>query len=303
MNRNLAFPFLVIPDDAVTISGWLVGNPGSPLSPAPDYLQDWDYARDLELSAGISVDMEAAAAALELPVSKLKLGLVFSTGTGAGGLPKRVERQQTIILSKEFPVASLSAHLSGNALSGRLFLDVQIVLEAPEHGGTALSPTLRGARLWRSEKEILIENANDARFPVEIVSFRENFHGQPQQHAPWYVWWRPHDFHADFGGNVRLYLNADVPDVPARFADGDDILVQTVMADVMSQMISGATELDECDDVLISCESGSVGQQVRAWIDIAFPGQSASVLRSMKQHFPGRFHAAILAAAETGDDE
>lgn len=303
MNRNLAFPFLVIPDDAVTTSGWLVGTPGSPLSPAPDHLQDWDYARDLELSAHISVDMEAAAAALELPVSRLKLGVVFSTGTGAGGLPKRVERQQTIILSKEDPVASLSAHLSGNALSGRLFLDVQIVLEAPEHEGGALSPTLRGARLWRSEKEILIENANDARFPVEIVSFLENFRGQPQQHAPWYVWWRPQDFHADFGGNVRLYLNADVPDVPARFADGDDILVQTVMADVMSQMISGATELDECDDVLSACESGSVGQQVRAWIDIAFPGQSASALRSMKRYFPGRFHAAILAAAETGDDE
>lgn len=57
------------------------------------------------------------------------------------------------------------------------------------------------------------------------------------------------------GHDVRLYLNADVPEIPARFADGDNILVQTVMADVMSQMILGATELEDCDEVLATCET------------------------------------------------
>ena len=92
MNPRIAFPFLVIPHDAIRPEGWLIGDPGTPLHRATDVLENWDYARDLEVANSVSIDWAAAAGALQLPEDKLRLKFSLIVGTGAGTLPRRQDR-------------------------------------------------------------------------------------------------------------------------------------------------------------------------------------------------------------------
>ena len=56
MNSRVAFPFLVLPSDSIRFDGWMIGDPGQPLHPAGSILENWDYARDLEVYALVAID-------------------------------------------------------------------------------------------------------------------------------------------------------------------------------------------------------------------------------------------------------
>ena len=70
----------------------------------------------------------------------------------------------------------------------------------------------------------------------------------------------------------------------------------------MSQMVAAATAVQDCDAILAHCEDGTVGAQVRIWLERAFPGQETAVVRSMLETTPGRFRAALLGAAQLGEE-
>lgn len=300
MNRAIAFPFLTLPDDAARLDGWMVGNPGQPLHPAGSILENWDYARDLEVSAVIAIDWGTASAALQLPVDQLTLRVSLLAGTGAGHLPRREDRICEMIVDQSSGEVLLSAIVPGNVLSGRLCLSLNITLDAPCNEGSGLSPKVRGARLWHARHDILIEDGGDSRFPVETASFTRAFRGKPQEHAPWYLHWRPGSLQSDFSGCVRLYVNSDQPEVLARFAGGDEPTLQAIMGDVVSQMIESVLVLDDAAGNLAGCEEGSVGRQIRQWLDLGFPGQEIDSIRAMRDQNPGAFRAAILAASDLG---
>lgn len=303
MTRNFAMPFLTLPDEAVGFNGWKIGDPDQPLRPAGDTLEAWDYARDLEVMADLEVDFEAAARSLALPPQDLKLALVIKAGTGAGTLPRRVEPLATRIMDRDTSEVSIAARVCSANLSGRLRLEATILLEAPTLQGSALSPRVRGARLWSTKRDILLEGGGDSRFPIELVSFSKAFRGQPHEDAPWYLHWRPGQLDADFGGSVRLYVNSDDEAIAQRFVGGDSPTLQAMLGDVLSQMVAASVSLPECDELLANSEEGTVGQQVRNWIDIAFPNQTTAVIRGGLETTPGRFHAALLAAADIGGSE
>jgi len=303
MRSGIAFPFLVLPDDAIRPESWMIGDPGHPLHAAGDILEHWDYARDLEVSTTVSIDMDIAAKALQLPRASLQLKLVLLVGTGVGNLPRRQDRLVDTILNADSSEAHISAIISGRTLSGRIRLTLQVLLEAPTVGGTQLSPVTRGSKLWRSHKEILIEDGGDSRFPMETASFAQIFKGMPQERAPWYLHWRPAVLHADFSGSVRLYVNSDQKGLAERFAAGDPFVLQAMLADVISQMSSSVLDHDDGVELLGECEEGSVGGQILHWLDLAFPGQDFSSIGVMKNQFPGRFRAAILAAADMASFE
>ncbi len=303
MNQRVAYPFKRLDSEAVGFMGWQIGDPGQPLVPATDIFEGWDYERDLEVGAGFELDFERASALLEIPAEALSMALVLKAGTGSGKMPRRMDRIRVAKLDPRVPNLDMRAIVSGSQLSGRLLLEASIVLNAEPSASGALAPTVRGSRLWSARKDVLLEDGGAARFPLETVSFSTAFAGQPHASAPWYVHWRTGFLDADFGGAVRVYVNSDDKELCDRFVEGDPATVQAVLGDVMSQMIEHVVAMPDCDEALEDCFEGSVGDQVRNWLDMAFPSQSLNKVRAEMSGAPGRFRATIMAAAQVGGAE
>lgn len=303
MSSRIAFPFLTLPDAAVGFRGWMIGDPGQPLRPASDLFDGWDYERDLEVHVECRFNFERVGDALGLAAEDVALCVTLKAGTGAGTMPRRLDRLASSLVSSHSPHAVLSGRVLSGRASSRLRLECAVTLGAlPANPGTAFSPNVVGARLWAQRKDILLEDGGDSRFPIELVPFSTAFRGQPQENAPWYIHWRPGQFEADFGGSVRVYVNSQYEELAKRFVDGDPLTLQAIIGDVMSQMVSAAVAIGDCDSILSHCEEGTVGGQVRRWIELAFPGQETAAVRAMHGTAPGRFRAALLAAARLGED-
>lgn len=303
MNQRVAFPFNRLDNDAVGFAGWRIGDPGHPLVPAPDILEAWDYERDLEVGVSFEFDFELAAVQLDIPLDDLSMTLVLKAGTGSGKMPRRVDRLHTEQLDPLVPEVDTRVLVAGARVSGRLLIDIGIVLASEPAKSGPLAPTMVGSRLWSARKDILLEDGGAARFPLETVSFSLAFAGQPHASAPWYVHWRTGYLDADFGGAVRVYVNSDYKELCERFVSGDPATVQAVLGDVMSQMIEHVVGMPDSEEALEDCFEGSVGDQVRGWLDMAFPGQSLNKIRAEMTGAPGRFRATIMAAAQLGELE
>jgi hypothetical protein len=299
---RIALPFLTIPNELVNFSGWMIGPPGEPLSPASDILEDWDYEQDIQVNVHVDIDFIEAADRLGIDAADLKLAVVLVAGTGTGNLPRRVDRLVTAVIDIHEPAVTLEAIIPGRTLSGQLQLSLRIVLETPVDSGGPLSPKQRGARLWQHHKHILIEDGGDSRFPIELASFSESFKARPEQYAPWLVDWSPTSLNADFSGNVRLYVNSDIECVCARFVEGDALTLQAMVADVMTQLIEAALDVED-EAELDRHEDGSIGYQARAWMEMSFPGQSLENIRQMRSYAPGKFKALILSTADFREGE
>jgi hypothetical protein len=303
LNTRIAFPFLVLPEDAVRIEGWMIGDPGTPLHPAHSVLENWDYARDLEVANSFSIDWAAAAEALQLPKDVLRLKVSLIAGTGTGTLPRRQDRLDEVVVDHAAENFVVKGIVPGRTLSGRLRVSLLVTLDAPEKGGTVLSPRDRGARLWQLHHDILIEDGGDSRFPIETASFSRIFSSRPHEQAPWYLHWRPGALQGDFSAGIRLYLNSDHPEWLARVVSGDGPTLQAIMGDVMSQMVESALRETSSADDIVSCDEGSIGQQIRQWLETAFPGQEVASVTALLDRDPGAFRAALLAAADLGSAE
>lgn len=298
---RIAFPFLVLPNDVVNFSGWMIGSPDEPLFPAKDILENWDYEQDIQIQAHLEINFAKAAHKLGIDAVNLKLAAVLIAGTGVGSLPRRLERLSTEIIDVNCPTVTLGAVIQGSILSGQLDLILRLVLESPLEAKNPLSPNQRGALLWQIQKNILLEDGGDSRFPTELASFSESFKGRPEQYAPWFVEWNPTNLDADFSGNVRLYINSDNEKITKRFVDGDQLTLQTMLADVMAQMIEVVLDTNS-EEELDKYEEGSIGYQTRIWIEMSFLGQQLDNIRQMRKIKPGKFKSLILTAADFGED-
>lgn len=304
MTATFALPFLSLPDEAVILGRWMIGQTGEPLLPMKPMLDGWDYAADIELRGAISIDMRAAAMMLAIPEEELKLAVVLKVGTGRGRFPRIVERASTRLVDAGTDQAvDLHAIIPGNTLSGRLHLRTDVLLASPAENATILSPTRIGSRLWTDEFSVELEDGGDNRFPIEVVSFTETFPNHRHVTAPWYLSWRPGGLTADFGGSIRLYVNSDHEELAERVVDGDTLTLQSILGDVMVQMVGAALDAEDLAEQLDGCEDGSVGAQISGWLDLAFPGRALSEVRNIRRSLPGHFHASIHAAAELGDLE
>jgi hypothetical protein len=298
---RIAFPFLTIPDDVIVFDRFLLGTVGAPLHEVDETLENWDYARDLEVACALEMDMDAIADALQIGRTGLALDVSLHAGTGPGRIPRRsILLQRAQVCANEGSL-DLRGTVRGAELSGRLLLEVRVAL-AQAAKGAELSPRLAGSRLWRTQHDVLLEDGGDARFPVESMRFSEVFKGRAYERAPWYLHWKPDALQSDFAATVRLYVNQDFEIFATRFVEGDADTLQAILGDVMSQMLSRIVEDDVALGILAECETGSVGHQVQQWMELVFPGQDVQQIRSRARQLPGAFRAEILAAAEVGGD-
>lgn len=302
MTATFALPFLTLPNEIVTLGPWMIGQVGAPLLPIKPNLDGWDYATDLELQSSLSIDMRGAAEVLAIPEQELKLAVTLNVGTGRGRFPRTTRRISSYVLDSEAEqLIEMRAMIPGNMLSGRINVRIEVLLAAAPASGSILSPNCVGSRLWSEEISVELEDGGENRFPIEVVSFTETFPNHGHRTAPWYLAWKPGGLAADFGGSIRLYVNSDHRELAQRVVDGDDITLQAILGDVMVQMINAALDTDDSAEQLRECEEGSVGAQISAWMELAFPQRSLSEIQNMQRNLPGHFHAGIHAAAEVGD--
>lgn len=298
--KRIALPFLTLSDEVVILSEWTIGEPDQPQFPLDEIHEDWDYAKDIEVSVNVEIDFSAAEKELRLMGVGLQLSAVLFVGTGAGTVPRIVNQACSALINRSTTRARLIAKLPGHKLSSQLHLEVRILFTGSMAVNNPLAPSIKGSKLWAQAKRVLLEDGGSSRFPIELTSFGDTFQGRPEQNAPWYVQWDPSNLHADFGGNVRLYVNADDDEVTARFAEGDRLLLQAIVSDVMTQMINCSLENEE---ELLDYAEGSIGQQIKVWMEAAFTGQTTESIKAVRRNFPGRFQASILAAADLGSEK
>lgn len=304
MNSSVAFPFLLLPEDAISGIEWLVGPRGEPLVPTDWLLEGWDYDQDLDILVKFEFDAAKAAEALGLAPGKFDLAAILKVGTGAGAVPRRVWEIGRARLERDGQSITLGGWVRGSDLSARMFLDLQVVLASASASGSALSPRLAGARLWSDSRDILLEGGGEFRFPVELASFSKRFAADREiANAPWYLHWIPEGLKADFAGSVRLFINSDMTSLVERILDGDDLLLQAILGDVISQMVSATLDLLISDDCQDDFEEGCLGHQVCTWISQAFPHQDLETVRSIRDQRPSKFQAAILSIADPSESD
>lgn len=291
---RVALPFLTLTDDAIRAGSWLLMDQHGAGHPVSGWIPDWDYARLLGFRRQIIVDLQAASEQLGIPVEVLMLELVVRVGTGAGNMPRSIRDVCRFAITADEPMIEVEALAGGAELSQRLQLQTHVLLAAPAKGNHQLSPQLQGARLWSDSLDLRLDG-QEPRFPMEIASFSERFAGRPEASALWYLHWSPGDPRREFHSSVRLFVNSDRPDFCERFVNGDRSTVQTVLADVMNQLVISVLRDQDLEEEF---EAGSIGGQVGHWLELAFGDPSTEAVRSMIQLRPAAFHAALLAAAD-----
>jgi len=185
-------------------------------------------------------------------------------------------------------------------LSSRLHLECLIVLSDSPAKYQAASPVKVGSRLWSKQFDVLLEDGGDSRFPMESLSFRDAFSGEPHELAPWYFYWSPGNYDMDFTGATRLYVNTDTVEMHKLLVAGDPVALQSVVYDVFGQLLAGAVSDEYFWSGIHDFHEGSVGGQLRNWLDMAFPGKPMGAVQSLYRHKPGAFNAAVLSVADMG---
>jgi len=301
MKSRVAFPFLRIPDDGpVTDARWTLGAPDEPLEEAPDFLRHWDYGRKLKVSLRFTIDLEAVAKCLQISRDELALRSVLKYGTGGRGqFSQRVKILDERPLGAEDSDITLEGPIDSSALSGRLQLDGQIILDAPPINPDSLSPRFPGARLWQMRKNVLLEGGSASRFPMEYVSFKDHPSFRKFAQAPWYIKWDPHHLDHDFGSNFRLYVNEDNEEVAGQVAEGDPFTLTAILADTMNLMISNIVDDPECSARLEESLQlpSSTGTQISSFMKSAFETTETETIATLRRDSPGKFSARIFDAA------
>lgn len=299
MSFSNAMPFLVLDDNAVSVTPWLVSIGGQDDVPDPRMLKGWDYAASVKVARRMEVDFRLASEQLAIPVELLRLSIVVMEGTGSGTIPRVLRHILKRQLDRENQVVDISLNLASDSLSQRLALKTLVLLEGVPDARSSFSPKLQGSKLWEDLQDVALEG-DAPRFPIEAISFRQCFAGSIQESALWHLQWMTADMHRDISGSLRLYVNCDREDFIERITALDPLTMQTMLADVMGQLVSRLLYLPDLKEQIKGAERGSVARQAQQWFELAFPDQSHSQVLSLYEHKPGEFNAAILAAAEVG---
>lgn len=296
---RIAYPFLTLGPDAVDTTVWELVDSGGQLLPLQKYIEDWDYLSALRLRRTLNINLEIASIHLGIPQQELDLKVLLRIGTGPGTMPRVWVRSVNFDVMASDGNVEIDEVLAGDQLSGRVKLETSILSFGPSAHAGSLSPQISGAKVWIHDLDVMLEGT-EPRFPMETVSFETTFAGRPHASSLWYLHWSPSSIHGDFGATVRLYMNSDRGDFIERLTENDPLLLQTIMADVMNQLVSGVISMDEAQEAIDNAEEGSIAGYVGNWLKLAFPGESATDVRSKMERRPGDFNAGIQAAAEIG---
>ena len=299
MNRRIAFPFLVLSEDAIGATPWAVSLNDDEFKPMGEFLEGWDSASSIRIRRSLNLDFDRAVTDLQIPMEHLALSVAVHIGTGAGSLPRMVVDTHDYALDLTTREVRLEFAVPGDQLSLVLDLFTEIVLARVPADGGRLTPSRVGDRVWYERQRIRLEGM-EPRFPVEVVTLDELLRGKTAGDAFWYLDWSSNDWFRDFHGAIRLFLNNSHPHFVELVEQQDPHTLRIVLADAMSQICERFVT-DE-DLPAHDFEEGTLGVQAARWLDLAWPGQGPQFVRSVLAARPGEFRAAFLGVADLGEN-
>lgn len=301
MNQSVAFPFLTLQETAIVAGHWQIALDRDDFSASEEFVSNWDYASTIRLSRSLSVDLERASQQLGIPKNEIQLAITTRIGTGNGRLPR------LILKSSQQPIPYLDhpfqqeVEIGGANLSSVLDVHTQILLGKEPLSKTPISPGHNGEVLWSDRLRTRIEG-EEPRFPIEVIDFQEFLGAKTASGAPWYLHWNPDDWNREFHGAVRLFLNATRQDILKRIEDQDPLILQTIMADVMVQICTRLLMEANYEEILSTCENGSIAAQAKSWLSLAWPNRSPNLVLAVLRYRPGEFSASLLALSELSEN-
>ena len=246
---SIQFPFREIhSSDLISRSAWLVTHNDSDPVTDPGRIAGVSHTSRLSFSNNVSLSCNDVLKACELSDdAELLLSAFVSTGGGRAGRQRECVWKQRIALDENSPFSVLF-ELSGADVQERINLSLELVLAAPGSASSPLAPSERGSRLW-SDNFVVNLSASQF-FPVQSVSFRENFSVELASHACWRVE-QFGDLDDDFFAAVIVFLNTDKKAFADCFADEDPVLMSLVASDVIYTLLERIIQDDtslETDD-------------------------------------------------------
>lgn len=295
--KNIAFPFRCLNEDCLNIASWQLHEDKKEPEVVPEYINDWDYQKDIFLSRAISVDPEKISNSLGLNTPPDSLCTIIRIGTGKGSIPRAWIDTQKHEFDISKPI-NISLRISGQNLSERLYIETSIIYAHVFENGDELTPSIPAALLWRDGINIRLEG-DETRFPVEAVKFSAIFKGQPQEKALWYLDYSEGHPTRDFTSAVRLYVNMEQKEFYDRFYNQEDITLQILISEIMIEICKDFLSDDEYLDIS-DFEPGTIGGYASSWLELAFSGASLSTCKSILEATPAKFNSALQAIANPG---
>jgi len=297
MKVRHAYPWLQAGKDSVSADAWNYSLSEGCLAPLADFIKDWDYQSSLRILRTIRVDLDKLHKDIAADPGNWEFEIQVEIGTGQGTLPRRMVSTTSLPIKTEDKSIELDITVPSTDLSNQIILNTSLVLSKPGSTTSALSPRKAGARLWQDRKDCRLEG-QDARFPMEAVSFRKLFPGRPQENALWYLRWDSQRLDRDLHGAIRLYVNSDHESFLERVRQEDESTLQVMLGSVMAQIVASVVTSDHSEEHLAMSEPGTLGAQINNWARLAFGDVPLKQVRSTLELRPGDFHAAMQAAAQ-----
>lgn len=299
--QRIAYPFLRLSEESIDVEDWMYRSVDSDPDLVSSFIRGWDYQQDFVFSRILSINWNAAAESIDIPGADMDIALFVRVGTGNANLPRLWVATYRFRLGPESSEIPVVIDIPGSALSGKLFLETSIVLVKATENKGSLSPAIPSACLWQDVLVTRLED-DESRFPIEAVPFSSLSGVGINTLAPWYLNFSSGSPHRDFTSAVRLFVNTENKDFFRRIEKQDRLTLQQMLGQVMDIISREIIMDDEVVDLDVF-ESGSVGQYVASWMDMAFPEASIYSLRSILNTSPGRFASMLLAVADPGEPE
>lgn len=232
---SIQFPFLTVhASDLVSRSAWLVSHNDDDPVMDPGRIAGVSHTSRLSVSGNVSLSCADILRACQLrDDAELILSAFVSTGGGRAGRQRQSVWRRTLKSGENGPVP-VEFELSGADVQERINLSLELVLGAPGSPASSLAPSDTGSRLWSDD--FIINLSVSQFFPVQSVSFRENFPRREASHACWRVE-QYGDLDDDFFAAVVVFVNTDRDAFADRFAKEDPVLMSLVASDVIYTLL------------------------------------------------------------------
>lgn len=258
----------------------------------PSALAGWDAEATIDGAVKVEVDFLEVLRACQLPEeTKLVLGLGWrSDGTSLRGHAGSIDLERGDGPREH----SLDFSISGDEVSGRLFLRLTLAYLSGASAAGNLTPRLPGSVLWSTEHEIVLEGAG-SRFPMEWADFSSS-HGFPKG-GLWLLDWDDNGLHRPLLSCLRLYLNSEsgVFADAARAREPDpaqNAMLGFLRFDVGRQLVLGALAMPDLD-LSEEYPEESFGQVIVRLVRGLYPDEDLDAVRLRQQAWPRSFESEL----------
>ncbi|MDA8962361.1 hypothetical protein N9H37_03305 [Congregibacter sp.] len=294
MKKNIVFPYRQIRDgsNAVEVSDWYYSSSsqGDDISwlPSGTGLGDWSYDMPLRIGRELTIDADRLLEELDLSDSHAQFELVHIVKIGNLGMRDLLHRE--VVRPEGIFKARFEKQLDSSSLCEQLILTSSLTLHSNVDNVPSWAPSSKGSVCWSDETKITLEG-HGSRFPMRDISFAKN--PRLPANANWHLEWNPSLLHYSFNSAVTLYLNSDKPEFLSKMQDGDEILVEELMAAIINEICGFLL----ADDDFVSGEQeypdGTLGGVAKTWLSHALPRQGLASIRDTYIRAPNQIHTAL----------